>query len=95
MGLIAELKEQVRTAKEKDPAALGAFEIIMTYSGVHAVISHRIAHWLFKKRIAFFPRWISQVSKFYTGIEIHPGASIGRRLFIDPYLPGRYLRRYR
>ena len=83
MGLIAELKEQVKVAKEKDPAALSAFEIILTYSGVHAIISHRIAHWLNKKKIPFFPRWISQVSKFYTGIEIHPGAQIGRRLFID------------
>ena len=83
MGLIAELKEQIRVAKEKDPAALSAFEIILTYSGVHAIIFHRIAHWLNKKRIPFLPRWISQVSKFYTGIEIHPGAQIGRRLFID------------
>ena len=83
MGLIAELKEQIRVAKEKDPAALSAFEIILTYSGVHAIIFHRIAYWLNKKRIPFLPRWISQVSKFYTGIEIHPGAQIGRRLFID------------
>ena len=83
MGLIAELKEQVKVAKEKDPAALSAFEIILTYSGVHAIISHRIAHWLNKKRIPFFPRWVSQVAKFFTGIEIHPGAQIGRRLFID------------
>ncbi len=83
MGLIAELKEQVMAAKEKDPAALHAFEIILTYSGVHAVINHRIAHWLNKKKVPFLPRWISQVSKFLTGIEIHPGAKIGRRLFID------------
>ena len=83
MGLIAELKEQVMVAKEKDPAALNAFEIILTYSGIHAVINHRIAHWLSKKKIPFFPRWISQLSKFLTGIEIHPSARIGRRLFID------------
>jgi len=83
MGLISELKEQVRVAKEKDPAALSAFEIILTYSGVHAIISHRVAHWLNKKRVPFFPRLISQVSKFFTGIEIHPGATIGKRLFID------------
>ena len=50
---------------------------------MHAIIFHRIAYWLNKKRIPFLPRWISQVSKFYTGIEIHPGAQIGRRLFID------------
>jgi len=83
MGLIAELKEQVKTAKEKDPAALSAFEIILTYSGVHAIISHRITHWLLKHKIPFFPRCISQYAKFMTGIEIHPGATIGKRNFID------------
>ncbi|MCL4416402.1 MAG: serine O-acetyltransferase [Actinobacteria bacterium] len=83
MGLISELIEQVKAAKEKDPAALNAFEIILTYSGVHAVIFHRISHWLLKHRIPFFPRWTSQITKFFTGIEIHPGAQIGRRLFID------------
>jgi len=83
MGLISELKEQVKVAKEKDPAALSAFEIIITYSGVHAIISHRVAHWFYKKKIPFFPRLISQVSKFFTGIEIHPGAQIGKRFFID------------
>jgi len=83
MGLIAELKEQVKAAKEKDPAALSAFEIILTYSGVHAIISHRVSHWLLKHKIPFFPRWTSQFTKFMTGIEIHPGAQIGKRLFID------------
>jgi serine O-acetyltransferase len=83
MGLIAELKEQVKVAKEKDPAAVSAFEIIFTYSGVHAIISHRIAHWLLNHKIPFFPRFISQFTKFLTGIEIHPGAQIGRRFFID------------
>jgi len=83
MGLIAELKEQVKAAKEKDPAALSAFEIILTYSGVHAIISHRVSHWLLKHKIPFFPSWTSQFTKFMTGIEIHPGAQIGKRLFID------------
>lgn len=83
MGLIAELREQVKTAKEKDPAAVSAFEIILTYSGVHAMISHRITHWLLKHKVPFFPRCISQFAKFVTGIEIHPGAQIGRRFFID------------
>jgi serine O-acetyltransferase len=83
MGLISELKEQVKVAKEKDPAAVSAFEIIFTYSGVHAIISHRIAHWLLKHKIPFFPRFISQFTKFLTGIEIHPGAQIGKRFFID------------
>jgi serine O-acetyltransferase len=83
MGLISELKELVGAAREKDPAATNAFEIIMTYSGVHAIINHRIANWMFRRRIPFLPRLISQCSRFFTGIEIHPGASIGKRLFID------------
>lgn len=83
MGLIRELKELVGSAREKDPAATNTFEIIMTYSGVHAIVNHRIANWLHRHRIPFFPRMISQCSKFFTGIEIHPGATIGRRLFID------------
>ncbi|MCE5330352.1 serine O-acetyltransferase [bacterium] len=83
MGLIAEIKEQVKAAKEKDPAALSAFEIILTYSGLHAIIHYRVSHWLLKHRIPFFPRAVSQYAKFITGIEIHPGAQIGRGLFID------------
>jgi len=83
MGFIAELKDLVKSAKERDPAAVSTLEILLTYPGVHAVINHRIAHWLHKKRVRFFPRWISQSSKFFTGIEIHPGAKIGRGFFID------------
>lgn len=83
MGLIAELKDLVKSAKERDPAAVSTLEILFTYSGVHAVINHRIAHWLHKKKVPFFPRWISQSSKFFTGIEIHPGAKIGKSFFID------------
>ncbi len=83
MGLIADLKELVCAAKERDPAAISTAEIIFTYSGVHAVLSHRIAHWLWKRKVPFLPRAISQICKFFTGIEIHPGAEIGRKLFID------------
>jgi serine O-acetyltransferase len=83
MGLIADLKELVVSARERDPAAVSTAEIILTYSGVHAVINHRVAHWLWQKKVPFFPRLISQNSKFYTGIEIHPGAEIGKKLFID------------
>lgn len=83
MGLIAELKDLVKAAKERDPAAVSTMEILLTYSGVHAVINHRIAHWLHKHRVPFIPRWISQYSRFFTGIEIHPGAKIGRGFFID------------
>ncbi|MCG9479035.1 MAG: serine O-acetyltransferase [Actinomycetia bacterium] len=83
MGLIGEIREQVKVAKERDPAAVSSLEIIATYSGLHAVVSHRIAHWLYIKKIPFLPRWFSQVSRFFTGIEIHPAAKIGRKLFID------------
>ncbi|MBM3705451.1 MAG: serine O-acetyltransferase [Actinobacteria bacterium] len=83
MGLIAELREQIATAKERDPAAVSTSEIIFTYSGVHAVMNHRIAYWLKKKKVPFLPRLISQCSRFFTGIEIHPGAHIGKKLFID------------
>jgi serine O-acetyltransferase len=83
MGMISEIKDLVNSAREKDPAATNAFEIIMTYSGVHAILNHRIANWMYRHRIPFFPRWISQCSRFFTGIEIHPGAKIGKGLFID------------
>jgi len=83
MGLLGSIKDLVKSAKERDPAAINAFEILFTYSGVHAVIKHYIAHWLYRYRIPFFPRLISQVSKFFTGIEIHPGAKIGKGFFID------------
>jgi len=73
----------VRAAKERDPAAISTMEILLTYSGVHAVINHRIAHWLHRHRIPFIPRWMSQCSRFFTGIEIHPGVKIGKGFFID------------
>ncbi len=83
MGLIADLKELVSAAKERDPAAVSTLEIIFTYSGVHAILNHRVANWLYKHKIPFIPRLISQKSRFFTGIEIHPGAQIGKKLFID------------
>jgi len=83
MGLISELRSLVKAAKERDPAAISTAEILLTYSGVHAVINHRVAHWLHKHRVPFIPRWISQYSRFFTGIEIHPGAKIGSGFFID------------
>jgi serine O-acetyltransferase len=68
---------------EQDPAARSYLEVILTYSGLHAIWAHRIAHWLYKRRFFFLARLISQISRFFTGIEIHPGAKIGRRFFID------------
>jgi len=69
--------------QRRDPAARSKLEVLLLYSGVHAVIYHRIAHWLYKHRCFFAARWVSQWSRFWTGIEIHPGAVIGRRLVID------------
>ena len=68
---------------EQDPAARTTFEVITTYAGLHAVWSHLIAHKLYNKKRYVLARIISQVSRFFTGIEIHPGAKIGKRLFID------------
>jgi serine O-acetyltransferase len=77
------MKEDIDTIFEQDPAARSYIEVILTYSGLHAIWGHRLAHWFFKRKFHFIARVISQVSRFFTGIEIHPGAQIGRRLFID------------
>jgi serine O-acetyltransferase len=77
------LRNDIDVVFDQDPAARNYFEVILTYSGLHAVWSHRFAHWLFKKKRFFLARLISQISRFFTGIEIHPGAKIGSRFFID------------
>ncbi|KGM45156.1 serine O-acetyltransferase [Neobacillus niacini] len=77
------MKEDIEVIFEQDPAARSYLEVILTYSGLHAIWAHRIAHAFFKRRFYFLARVISQISRFFTGIEIHPGAKIGRRLFID------------
>lgn len=77
------MKEDVEVVFDQDPAARTYFEVILTYSGLHAVWSHRLAHGLYKRKFYFLARLISQISRFFTGIEIHPGAKIGRRFFID------------
>ncbi|MCU4842090.1 serine O-acetyltransferase [Bacillus cereus] len=77
------LREDIEVVFEQDPAARGYFEVILTYSGLHAVWAHRIAHTFYKRDFFFLARFVSQVSRFFTGIEIHPGATIGRRFFID------------
>ena len=77
------LMETLRAYQRRDPAARGKLEIFLLYGGVHAIIYYRIAHWLYGRRLFFLARLISQWARFWTGIEIHPGASIGRRLVID------------
>ena len=81
--LFRQLKEDIAVVKEKDPAARSSFEIALTYSGLHAVRSYRIAHWFYQHQFYTIARIISQRSRHKTGIEIHPGAQIGKGLFID------------
>ena len=81
--MIKRMKDDVKMVFEQDPAARTTFEVITTYAGLHAVWSHLIAHKLYNKKHYVLARMISQVSRFFTGIEIHPGAKIGKRLFID------------
>lgn len=86
MGLknwINTIIEDIKTIKEKDVAARNIFEVIFLYQGFHVLLAHRIAHKLLYWKIPFIPRLISQSARFLTGIEIHPGARIGKRFFID------------
>ncbi len=77
------IREQVDTIFREDPAAKSVLEILLCYPGFHAILLHRLAHKLYQARIPLIPRVISQISRFLTGVEIHPGATIGRRFFID------------
>jgi serine O-acetyltransferase len=77
------VRQDVQAVLERDPAATGAFEVVTSYSGIHALWLHRLAHPLYKHGLHVLPRWISQFSRLVTGIEIHPGAQIGDGLFID------------
>src|SRR5215472_8604125 len=81
--MFAAIREQIRTVFERDPAARGALEILLCYPGFHAVLLHRVAHRLYRGGWFTLARMVSQFSRSLTGIEIHPGARIGRRLFID------------
>lgn len=77
------LKYDIQIVLKNDPAARSAFEVLLLYPSIHALINHRIAHKLYKKKHFFLARLLSQISRFFTGIEIHPGATIGKGLFID------------
>ncbi len=83
ISFFKEIYLDAKNIKEKDPAAKSIISVILLYPGIHAVISHRITHFLYKKHLFFIARALSQFSRFLTGIEIHPGATIGKRLFID------------
>ena len=79
MGLL----EDARNIQRKDPAARSVLEVILLYPGFHILVYHRIAHWLYEHKHFFLARWVSQHGRHRTGIEIHPGATIGKCLFID------------
>lgn len=77
------LQADVQAVFDRDPAARNMLEVILTYSGLHAIWTHRIAHWFYKKRLFLIARIVSQIGRFFTGIEIHPGAKMGIGCFID------------
>jgi len=81
--LFKTLREDIRTVFAKDPAARSVPEVLFFYPGLHAIWCHRLAHFLWQHRCRFLARLVSHTSRFFTGIEIHPGAKIGRRFFID------------
>ncbi len=77
------LREDIANVRKHDPAAKSNVEVLFTYPGLHAIWAHRVSHFFYKKKCFFFARCHSQIWRFMTGIEIHPGAQIGKRLFID------------
>ena len=80
---IKELYEDAKNIQQKDPAAQSILEVLLLYPGFHILIFYKIAHFLYRKKLLFLARLVSQIGRFLTEIEIHPGAKIGRRLFID------------
>jgi serine O-acetyltransferase len=81
--MLRAIREQIDTVFREDPAARSVFEILTCYPGVHAILFHRLAHRLWVAKVPLLPRLVSQFSRWLTGIEIHPGAKIGKRFFID------------
>lgn len=77
------IKEDIKTVFERDPAAKSVIEVILCYPGFHAILLHRLAHVFYRYNLTLIARIISQINRFFTGIEIHPGAKIGKRFFID------------
>lgn len=81
--MFLKIRQDLKAIRERDPAARNSLEIFLLYQGFHALFWYRIAHWFYQKHCFFIARLISQTTRFFTGIEIHPGATIGRGLFID------------
>ncbi|MBP3384764.1 MAG: serine O-acetyltransferase [Firmicutes bacterium] len=83
MAFFKEISEDIKAVLDKDPAARNSFEVLLCYPGVWALIMHKPAHWCYKHHLKLIARMISQATRWFTGIEIHPGATIGKRCFID------------
>ena len=83
IGLTQSIREDIAAVFERDPAARSYLEVLLCYPGLHALWFHRINHWLWTHNLRLLARWLSQWARFFTAIEIHPGAQIGHRLFID------------
>ncbi|WP_207706874.1 serine O-acetyltransferase [Alkaliphilus pronyensis] len=83
MAILKTLNEDIKAIFERDPAARNTLEVLLCYPGLHAIIIHRFSHYLYKRGWVVLPRIISNIGRFFTGIEIHPAAQIGKRLFID------------
>ncbi len=81
--MLKAIRQDLKAVFDRDPAATSRLEVILTYAGFHALLAYRIAHWLKMHRVPFFPRAISQLARWLTGIEIHPSAKIGTGFFID------------
>ena len=81
--MFARLREDIHSVFDRDPAARSVLEVLTCYPGIHAITLHRLAHWLWGHRLRWLARFVAHISRFLTGIEIHPGATIGRRFFID------------
>lgn len=81
--MFSRMNEDINSVFDRDPAARNVLEVLFCYPGLHAIWMHRIAHWLWTHELLFLGRFTSQISRFITGIEIHPGAKIGRKFFID------------
>src|SRR5579864_1497183 len=77
------MREDIAGVFERDPAARSRLEVLFCYPGLHALWAHRVSHWLWERRLRLLARFLSQLTRFFTGIEIHPGARIGRGLFMD------------
>ena len=81
--MFSRIKEDIQSVFDRDPAARNSFEILTAYPGIQAVLFHRLSHWLWNKKLYWLARVLSNLARWFTGIEIHPGAQIGRRFFID------------